>query len=197
MEVCGECVAACLSVFPFRRECVPRQSQPLRLGGTVMVSQNSVLRQKRVFRATAFGRPCVVIVARTCKSKFVPTSRLLFAGKQKSRLGKRSVERLMWLRVVRLTTPRTLFQCSKWWTHATYRREGSPDTCRYRVVFPGTHHMRDRRIAEMSVVVLGQPKIKTILCKRPSPAERELRIVGLCKCLFDVICLQHQIGTYT
>ena len=95
----------------------------------------------------------------------------------------------------------------EWWTHVTSRREGSPkggdgtgktawvekpvrkrsfDTCR--VVFPGTHHMRDRRITDMSVIVLGKRKIKTILCKRPSPAEREFRMVGLCTFLFDVIC---------
>ena len=71
------------------------------------------------------------------------------------------------------------------------------DTGPCRVVFAGTHHMRDRRITEMSVIVLGQRKIKTILCKRPSPAERKFRIVGLCKCLFDVICMKHQMETYT
>ena len=49
----------------------------------------------------------------------------------------------------------------------------------------GTHHMRDRRITEMSVIVLGQTKIKTILCKRPSPAEREFRIVGVVKMFFQ------------
>ena len=90
MEVCGGCVAACLSVFQCRRKCVPRQSQPLRLGGTVMVSQNSVCGQESVMRATALVRSGVVIVARTCESKIVPTSRFLFAGKQQSRLGKRS-----------------------------------------------------------------------------------------------------------
>ena len=57
--------------------------------------------------------------------------------------------------------------------------------------------MRDGRITEMPVIVLGQRKIKTILCKRPPLTEGEFRIVGLCKCLFDVICLQHQMGTYT
>ena len=56
--------------------------------------------------------------------------------------------------------------------------------------------MRDRRIT-VSVIVLGQPKIKTILCKRPSLTEGEFRIVGLCKCLFDVICMKHQMETYT
>ena len=60
---------ACLSVFQFRRKCVPRKSQPLRLCGTVMVSQNSVSGQESVMRATALVRPGVVIVARTCKSK--------------------------------------------------------------------------------------------------------------------------------
>ena len=63
---------------------------PLRLGGTVMVSQNSVCGQESVMRATALVRSGVVIVARTCESKIVPTSRFLFAGKQQSRLGKRS-----------------------------------------------------------------------------------------------------------
>ena len=57
--------------------------------------------------------------------------------------------------------------------------------------------MRDRRITEMSVIVPGQPKIKTILYKRPSPTERKFRKVFLCTFLFDVICMKHQIGTYT
>ena len=61
------------------------------------------------------------------------------------------------------------------------------DTCRCRVVFPGTQYMRDRRITEISVIVHGLRNIKTSLYKRPSPAERESRIVGLCKCLFDVM----------
>ena len=48
--------------------------------------------------------------------------------------------------------------------------------------------MRDRRITEMSLIVQVLPKIKTILNKRPSPADREFRILGLCTGLFDVIC---------
>ena len=60
---------ACLSIPRFWRNCVPEQSQSPRLGGTVMVSQNSVCGQEGLFRATAFGRPGVVIVARTCESK--------------------------------------------------------------------------------------------------------------------------------
>ena len=71
------------------------------------------------------------------------------------------------------------------------------DTGPCRVEFPGTLHMRVRRITEMSVIVHGLPKVKTNLCKRPSHPERKFRIVGLCKCLFDVICMKHQIGTYT
>ena len=55
-------------------------------------------------------------------------------------------------------------------------RKRSFDTCR--VVFAGTHHMRDRRITDMSVIVLGKRKIKTILCKRPSPAERGIQDGG-------------------
>ena len=155
-------------------------------------------------RATALVRPGVVIVARTCKSKYVSTSSLLFAGEQLSSLGKRAVERSLWLRVVRLTT---LARCSRarvvdlcdlsqevspeggagtgktaWVEKAVSKRSFDRGPCR--VVFPGTHHMRDRRTTEMPVIVLGQRKIKTILCKRPSPAEREFRTVGLCTCLF-------------
>ena len=166
-----------------RRKCVPRQQQPLSLGGTAMVSQNSVCGQEGLFRATAFGRPGVVIVARTCESKFVSTSSLLFAGKQISSLGKRSGERSLWLCVVRLTTlPCDFSHRRESRGRRRYRKNSmggkkkvskrSFDTCQCRVVFPGTHHMRDRRITEMSVIVLGQPKNKTILCKRPSPAER-------------------------
>ena len=81
----------------FGRKCVPRQSQPPRRGGTVMVSQNSVLGQESLIRASALVRPGVVIVARKCKSTYVSTSRLLVAGKQYSSLGKRAVERSMWL----------------------------------------------------------------------------------------------------
>ena len=57
--------------------------------------------------------------------------------------------------------------------------------------------MRDRRITEMLLIVQGLPKIKTIMNKRQSPADREFRILGLCKCLFDVICRKHQIATHT
>ena len=93
-----------------------------------MVSQNSVSGQESVMRATALVRPGVVIVARTCKSKIVPTSRLLFAGKQISSLGKGAVERSTWLCVFWTDNSRTLlFQCRKWWTRATSRKEGSPE----------------------------------------------------------------------
>ena len=40
----------------------------------------------------------------------------------------------------------------------------------------------------MSLIVQVLLKIKTILNKRPSPAEGEFTILGLCTCLFDVIC---------
>ena len=63
------CVARVFVNPQFGRTCVPRQSQPPRLGGTVMASQNSDLGKRRLFRATALIRPGVVIVARTCKSK--------------------------------------------------------------------------------------------------------------------------------
>ena len=71
LELSGgvRCVAQCLSVPRFWRNCVPEQSQPPRLGGTLMASQNSDLGKRRLFRATALIRPGVVIVARTCKSK--------------------------------------------------------------------------------------------------------------------------------
>ena len=82
------------------------------------------------------------------------------------------------------------------WAEKTVGRR-SIDTGPCRVEFPVTLHMRDRRIAEMSVIVHGQRKIKTILCKRPSPTERKFWKVGLCKCLFDVICMKHQMETYT
>ena len=61
------------------------------------------------------------------------------------------------------------------------------DTGPCRVELPGTSHMRSRRVTEISVVVRGPPKIKTILNTRPTPAEREFRILGLCKCVFDGI----------
>ena len=128
MEVCGGCVAACLSVFQCRRKCVPRQSKPLRLGGTVMVSQYSVSGQESVMRATALVRPGVVIVARTCKSKYVSTSSLLFAGEQLSSLGKTSSRALVVApRRSTANSRMLLFQCTKWWTHATSRKEGSPE----------------------------------------------------------------------
>ena len=103
LELSGgvRCVARVFVNLQFGRTCVPRQSQPLRLVGTVMRSQNSVLGKRRLFRATALNRPGVVIVARTCKSKHVPTSRLLEAGKQYSSLGTEAVKRSTWLRVVR------------------------------------------------------------------------------------------------
>ena len=97
----------------FWRNCVPEQSQPPRLGGTVMASQNSVLGQQSLFRATALVRPGVVIVARTCESKFVSMSSLLFAGKQISSLGKRAVERSLWLCVFLTDKSRMLFPCRK------------------------------------------------------------------------------------
>ena len=141
------------------------------------------------------------------RAKFVPTSRLLFAGKQLSSLGKRSVERSLWLCVVRLTTLSCDFSHRRGsrgrrryrktaWAEKTVRKR-SFDTCRCRVVFPGTHHMRYRRITEMSVIVHALPNIKTILYKRPSPTERKFRKVGLCTFLSDVICMQHQMVTYT
>ena len=74
-----------------------------------MASQNSDLGKRRLFRATAFGRPGVVIVARTCKSKYVSTSSLLFVGKQLSSLGTGAVKRSLWLRVVRLINLAPLF----------------------------------------------------------------------------------------
>ena len=55
------------------------------------------------------------------------------------------------------------------------------------VEIPRTSHMRSRRVTEISVVVRGLPKIKKILNKRPTPAEMEFRILGLCKCVFDGI----------
>ena len=59
-------------------------------------------------------------------------------------------------------------------------RKRSFDTCLCRVVFPGTSHMRDRRTTDNSVIVHGLAKIMTTLFKRPSPAEKEFRMVGLC-----------------
>ena len=131
---------------------------------------------------------------------------------------KGAVERSMWLCVVRLSTLARCCSCAK--SDGPMRplaSKGVPreaqvqeqqhgrktvgrrsfDTGPCRVVFPGTHHVRNRRITEMSVIVLGQRKVKTNLCKRPSHPERKFRIVGLCKCLFDVTCMKHQIGTYT
>ena len=67
-------------------------------------------------------------------------------------------------------------------------RKRSFDTCRCRVEVPGRSHMRDRRITEISVIVHGLPKIETILHKRLSPAKWEFRTLGLCTCVFDVIC---------
>ena len=89
LELSGgvRCVANCLSTPRFQRKCVPRQSQPPRLGGTVMASQNSVLGQERLIRASALVNPGVVIVARTRESIYVSTSLLLVAGKQHLRLG--------------------------------------------------------------------------------------------------------------
>ena len=89
LELSGgvRCVAKCLSTPRFQRKCVPRQSQPLRLGGTVMASQNSVLGQERLIRASAQVNPGVLIVARTRESIYVSTSLLLVAGKQHLRLG--------------------------------------------------------------------------------------------------------------
>ena len=64
-------------LLDFGRTCVSRQSQPPPLGGTVLASQNSVLGQERLVRASALARPGVVIVARKCKSTYVSTSRWL------------------------------------------------------------------------------------------------------------------------
>ena len=75
--------------FNFGENVMPRQSQPLRLGGTVMASQNSVLGQESLISASALIRPGVVIVARTCKSKSVSTSRLLTSRKEGLSRGRR------------------------------------------------------------------------------------------------------------
>ena len=103
-----------------------------------------------------------------------------------------------------------LFPCNTWWSHAASRMEGSPKggACTGkqqhgrkkrsangaltrpvpRRKFLEHSHIRDRRITEMLLIVQGLPKIKTIMNKRQSPADREFRILGLCTCLFDVIC---------
>ena len=96
LELSGgvRCVAKCLSISRNWRKCVPRQSQPLRLGGTVLASQNSVLGQESLISARALVRPGVVIT-------YVSTSQLL-AGRQLSSLGTGAVKRSLWLRVVRL-----------------------------------------------------------------------------------------------
>ena len=101
------------------------------------------------------------------------------------------MERSWWLCVVRLTT---LARCSRaksggpmrplagkgvrseaqvketaaWAEKTVSKRSFDRGPCR--VELPGTSHMRDRRITVMSVLVLGLPKISTILYKRPSPA---------------------------
>ena len=129
LELSGgvRCVARVFVNLQFGRTCVPRQSQRLRLGGTVMASHSSVLGQESLFRATALVRPGVVIVARTCKSKYFSTSSLLMAGKQYSSMGKGAVKRSLWLRVFLTDNSRTLFPCQKWWTHATSPKEVSPE----------------------------------------------------------------------
>ena len=97
MEVCGGCIAACLSTPRFRRKCVPRQSQPLRLGGDGDgFTQQCPFLKRSLFRATAFGRAgrCDSWPA-SVRANMLSTSRLLFDGKQYSRLGKGAVERSM------------------------------------------------------------------------------------------------------
>ena len=127
--------AACLSVFQCRRKCVPRQSTASAFGvERRWFHRYSVSGQESVMRATALVRPGVVIVARTCKSKYVSTSSLLFAGEQLSSLGKRAVERSLWLCIVRLTTLTRCCSCAKsdvpaqeWWTYVTSPKEVSPE----------------------------------------------------------------------
>ena len=138
------------------------------------------------------------------------TSRLLFDGKTILKSGKRSSGALDVAPRRSTDNPRTLVQCKKWWwTHATSCKEVSPeggagtgkaawaektvskrsfDTGPCLVEIPRTSHKRNRRITEMSLIVQVLPKIKTILYKRQSPAETEFRILGLCKCVFAVIC---------
>ena len=114
------------------------------------------------------------------------SSSLLFAGKQYPSQGKRAVERSMWLRVVRLIT---LARCSSAkggpeggagtgktaWAEKTVSKR-SFDTGPCLVEIPRTSHTRNRRITKISGVVHGLQKIKTILDKRPSPAEKEFRM---------------------
>ena len=117
LELSGglRCVAACLSVFQCLRKCVPRQSQPLRLFGTVMASQNSVLGQESLISARALVRPGVVIT-------YVSTSQLL-AGKQYSSLGTGG-EALVVAPRRSTDEPRTmLFTCKKVVRRARYARE--------------------------------------------------------------------------
>ena len=116
LELSGgvRCVARVFVKPQFGRTCVPRQSQPLRLGGTVLASQNSALGQESLISARALVRPGVVIVARTCKGKYVSTSQLL-AGRQYSSLGTGAVKRSLWLRVVRLINlARCCSRAKKW-----------------------------------------------------------------------------------
>ena len=62
------------------------------------------------------------------------------------------------------------------------------DTGPCNVGIPRTSHIMDRRITEMSLIVQVLPKIKTIVNKRQSPADREFRILSLCTCVLAVIC---------
>ena len=68
MEVSGGCVAACFV-------------NPQNVYQTVTASASGWNGdgKRSLFRATALIRPGVVIVARTCKSKYVLTSHFLFA----------------------------------------------------------------------------------------------------------------------
>ena len=109
LELSGgvRCVARVFVIPQFARTCVPRQSQPLRFGGTVMASQNSALGQESLICARALVRPGVVIT-------YVSTSQLL-AGKQHSSLGTGGVKRSLWLRVVRLINlARCCSRVKKW-----------------------------------------------------------------------------------
>ena len=99
MEVCGGLPSVCQHLDSNETACL-RQSQLLRLGGTVMTSQNSVFGQKSVFRATAFGK------ARRCDRGPHVYERIDFhimlvvCWKTILTSGKRAVQRSLWLCIV-------------------------------------------------------------------------------------------------
>ena len=117
----------CVCQLYFGEKLVPEQSQPPRLGGTAMASQNSVLGQTLLFRAIVWERPGVVIVARTCTSKYAFHITFVDGWKTILKSGKRSSGALVAPRRSTDNSRTLLLPCSKVVVDPCDLSHGSPE----------------------------------------------------------------------